>query len=549
MRVKWFPATIVCIISLLLASALSAQQPVNKFRLSVRAGLMSGSEEYQLEKTAQGFHLTGITRMEQQGRSVEMKQELTLAPDRSLLRYKLEVQVGPQSQSVEAWPEGNAIQMRAVTAGQTQERTHELRPHTIVMDNLIASHYQVLLDTFAGQVAGNEDWWVLVPQQLAAVTGKLSAAGEEEGSLAGQPLRLRKYTINLGGVLIDFWAEASTHQLMRIFVPLQDVELVREGFALAPKPAAEEAPPSAFIAREVSFLSGELKIPGTLCLPAEHSGRLPLVVFVHGSGPHDRDETIGPNKPFRDLAQGLAAAGIASLRYDKRTFAFRTQIDPKTLTLDAEVIDDAVAALHFAQTLPEVAPRQVFLLGHSLGATLAPYIAVRAPHLRGIILMAALARPIDETIADQIAYRLRVAGQSEAAIAQQIEEMQKAFARVRSGEAANSEMIMFAPASYWRDFMQRNIPAAIRESPVPLLILQGGKDYQVKKADYDLLWQALADKPDSQREFHWFADLNHLFIPVAGESTGAEYGRPGHVDLQVIETIAHWIRQQLARTP
>ena len=180
---------------------------------------------------------------------------------------------------------------------------------------------------------------------------------------------------------------------------------------------------------------------------------------------------------------------------------------------------------------------------------MAPYIARRAPQLRGAILMAALARPIDETIAGQTAYRLRVAGQPEAVIAQQLAELQKAFARVRAGEAPDTEMIMFAPASYWRDFMQRNIPTAVGEAKLPLLILQGGKDYQVKQADYDLLRQALADKPPSQAEFHWFADLNHLFIRVPGESTGAEYGRAGHVDPEVSETVVHWIGQQRARTP
>ncbi len=59
-------------------------------------------------------------------------------------------------------------------------------------------------------------------------------------------------------------------------------------------------------------------LPATLTLPSGE-GHFPAVLLVAGSGPNDRDETIGPNKPFRDLAQGLAAADIASLRYDKRT--------------------------------------------------------------------------------------------------------------------------------------------------------------------------------------------------------------------------------------
>ncbi len=50
-------------------------------------------------------------------------------------------------------------------------------------------------------------------------------------------------------------------------------------------------------------------------------GPYPAAVMVQGSGPNDRDETIGPNKPFRDIAEGLSSDGIAVLRYDKRTYA------------------------------------------------------------------------------------------------------------------------------------------------------------------------------------------------------------------------------------
>ena len=66
---------------------------------------------------------------------------------------------------------------------------------------------------------------------------------------------------------------------------------------------------------------------GTLSMPAG-DGPFPAVVLVHGSGPNDRDETIGPNKPFKDLAWGLASQGIAVLRYDKRTKAHASQFTP-----------------------------------------------------------------------------------------------------------------------------------------------------------------------------------------------------------------------------
>ena len=98
------------------------------------------------------------------------------------------------------------------------------------------------------------------------------------------------------------------------------------------------------------------------------------MVLVHGSGPNDRDETIGPNKVFKDLAWGLASRGVTVLRYDKRTYAYATKFDEravKSLTVQGEVIDDALAALQLLLNREEIDPQRVFLLGHSLGATLA----------------------------------------------------------------------------------------------------------------------------------------------------------------------------------
>src|SRR5690554_1224314 len=97
--------------------------------------------------------------------------------------------------------------------------------------------------------------------------------------------------------------------------------------------------------REFSVGEGELALPGTLAMP-EGEGPFPAVVLVHGSGPQDRDSTIGPNRPLRDIALGLAGRGIATLRYDKRTrmYPIAASFDPD-FSLDKESTDDAVAAV------------------------------------------------------------------------------------------------------------------------------------------------------------------------------------------------------------
>jgi uncharacterized protein len=362
---------------------------------------------------------------------------------------------------------------------------------------------------------------------------------------------LRQFVLEAGGNLINVWADAATNGLMRVTVPIQQVEIVRDGFVPRAAPAPATVGAAAFLERDVTVANAGVELPGTLCVPAAPPGgaghRMPLVVLVAGSGPNDRDETIGPNKPFADIAHGLAAAGIATLRYDKRTLVLRGtgRLNAATITVDQEVIDDAVAAIALARTLPEVDSGRVYLAGHSLGGTLAPLIAARVPagELRGVILLAPGARPLDAVVEEQTAMRLGLTGQPAGEIARQLQALRDGFARVRSGAAADSEIVFFAPAHYWRDLFARTPLETLRGLPLPVLVLQGGKDYQVTKADYDLVAAALAAKSVALRELHWFPGLNHLFIAVPGEgpSTGAEYGAAGHVDAAVVAAIVQWI--------
>ncbi|HEX7581092.1 MAG TPA: alpha/beta fold hydrolase [Thermoanaerobaculia bacterium] len=527
----------------LLGSTLGAAE-TNRFRLQVGAS-MSGTDEYTIARTADGFVVAGNSRRTAGGQTIEMKLGQNLAPDRSLRRYALQTTTPSGQQTVDALRDGGTVEMKVVATGSPRSRKVPFTPGAVLLDNLVTAHFQLLLDQIGGKPP-TEPMTFLVPQALVAVPGKVALEGEEAGTLDGKPVRVKKYSIELPGVLELVWAEAEANLLMRVEVPLQKVEMVREGFALAPKvssPPAGPAAPLSFTERDLKFPSGSLSFPATLCLPAGAKGKVPVVVLVHGSGAHDRDETIGPNKPFRDLARGLAAEGIATLRYEKRTHAFLAQINPSTLTLDDETIDDAVAALAFARTLPEADPGKVFILGHSQGATFSPVIAERGK-ARGAILMAAMERPVDQTIQEQIAFQGKRAGKPDEEIAKQVDGLKKTFARVRSGEAPDQEMVFLANALYWRSFLSHDTLAELRRLQAPVLLLQGGKDVQVLKVDYDLARQALAGKAPEMAEAHWFPDLNHLFFPVEGDPTGAEYGREANIPAEVIRTIGAWVRKQ-----
>jgi hypothetical protein len=329
--------------------------------------------------------------------------------------------------------------------------------------------------------------------------------------------------------------------LMRVVLsPAQEVV----GFWVGPvpdgAPSSSPTPPYADTARfreDAERVGAEpWVLPGTLSIPAG-GGRHPVVVLVHGSGPHDRDASVGGTKVFRDLAWGLATRGVAVLRYEKRTKEHGTRMGPD-VTVESEVIEDALAALELVRSHASIDPERVYVLGHSLGAQLAPEIARRDGRLAGAIMLAASARPIDAVMIAQLEYLaglpLNATPEAQARLGSALAQVRRLMAR----EAPPSEVVLGAPASYFYALAERDDIAEAVRLDIPLLLLQGERDYQVTMQDFGLWQNALKDRPAT---FRSFALLNHLFVAGSGPATPTEYGQPGFVAEDVIVTIHDWI--------
>lgn len=300
--------------------------------------------------------------------------------------------------------------------------------------------------------------------------------------------------------------------------------------------------------REVTVSCDGFSLPGTLTLPAEASRRrVPCVVLVHGSGSNDRDETIGPNKPFRDLADGLAARGIATLRYDKRTFVYKQRSVPtgRELDYDTEVTDDAVAAVALAASLPEVAPDSVYLLGHSLGGTLAPRIAERSGRLAGIIILAGLVRSLGDALVEQVEYILSLQGGLSDEARSQVETLRRQVENMKRLDTfeynASLPLPMGIPASYWRMALQYKPAEVASRLSLPMLVLQGERDYQVTMIDFGL-WQVNL-MFNSRATFKSYPQLNHLMQEGEGKAVPAEYQQPRPVAREVIDDVARFVHR------
>jgi len=318
----------------------------------------------------------------------------------------------------------------------------------------------------------------------------------------------------------------------------------------APWTPPEYAHPDSFTEVPATVGQDPLKLTATLSLP-KGKGPFPAVVLVHGSGSTDQDESIGPNKPFKDLAWGLASRGVAVLRYNKRSFQYPASFKGKQFTLEEEAIEDAKAAVAELAARPDIDPKRIFVAGHSLGAMLAPRIAQEDPQVAGIAIMAGNSRPLEDLIVEQVKYEVGLSGPATPNGEEQIAMAEKTAADMRNPNLTSEQTVSFLgiplPGSYILDLRHYDQVRTAAGLKIPILVLQGARDCQVRLADYEGWKKALAG--DSRSTFHLYPNLYHLFIPVPASdttalSTPADYQVPGHVAPEVLADIAAWIEAQ-----
>jgi uncharacterized protein len=322
---------------------------------------------------------------------------------------------------------------------------------------------------------------------------------------------------------------------------LTPADAARPATGWQPPPYAD---PGRFDEQEVILGEGPLAVPGTLTLP-KSAGPLPGLVVLGGSGPVDRDSTIAKSKPLKDLAWGLASRGVAVLRFDKVTYAHPEQVkSDRNFTVADEYLPHAVAAVRLLRSHPAVAADRVFLAGHSLGGTIAPRVAAAEPSVAGLVILAGGTEPLQWAAVRQVRYLASLdpatAADSQPAIDAMTAWAEHVDSPGLSLQTPDDELPFAVPAPYWLDLRDYDPVATAAALGKPILICQGGRDYQATVADDLSRWQAgLGGRPDVTIRIYP-AD-NHFFFPGAGPSSPAELAAPQHLDPELAADVSDWL--------
>ncbi len=282
---------------------------------------------------------------------------------------------------------------------------------------------------------------------------------------------------------------------------------------------------------------GEYELTGVATLP-KNTEDYPVAVLVQGSGSSDYDETIGANKPFKEIAHTLAEKGIASVRVNKR-FYQKPELATADITIYDEYMDDIYAAVDYAKVNIS---ENVFIIGHSQGAMSAPKIATDTG-AKGFVMMAGTIRGLEDVIYEQnFAIIDNMDNLSEDEKLTMKRQVADEVAKIKELKEGDTDVVMGIPASYWLSLRDLNAEEILTTTELPALIMQGTADFQVSyEVDYQKMERLFGDRDNII--FEAYEGLNHLFMPqtLPGVMDVSEYERENHIPDYVLNDITDFI--------
>ena len=527
-------------------------------------------ETYTLEfDSATGYLLNSQGAIAANGQAVTLGQQTQYDHNFRPLTYAMAIEMPDEPVFASAQMGAEDFEM-VVRRGLSVESTKVTEIENLaLLDNNLIGQFAVLLLAIRDETL-DRNFTAAIPQALLSLPARVAGPNSVTFYSGDAEFQGKQFDLHLGDTEISL-IEYEGH-LVGVANRNQgtigyDISICPSGMTFDVETEVEAV--EGAIGREVVFASGDLALAGTLRLPDTNETSYPAVLFIHGSGPVDRDgNAMNPETGavvmemdiYLQLAAALSDVGFASFRFDKRGVG-DSQGDA-SLASRADLLDDAQAAIEALRAQPEIDASRIILVGHSEGGYLAPILAVDDPEIAGVVLLASAARALDEITRWQVETLLAqqgVEGEAmEAALAQQDQYI--AFVKASRGKWADYTVAQLQQEIPWLDettaSQLKSTPLALswlREhylaTPAdtivqlqdPVLIISGEKDIQVPSSEAQLLIDLLTTAGNNDVAAFVFPDLNHLlrYHPEEPNLTYRHLDEP--VDPRVTVTIQEWL--------
>jgi dipeptidyl aminopeptidase/acylaminoacyl peptidase len=518
-------------------------------------GEQIGTETFTIRNESMGESSSVLT---VNGQTVNIK---TRTEYRDTHAAAFELEYGP-SMKMKVSVNGAEVKMTG-----SQESTTQTDPQALFLENNVGYQYYFLVRRYDRQKGGVQQFKMFVPSIMQTLPVSL----EWRDSLTSAPGKASEFEVYraviAGAINADIVTDTSG-KIIFMAVPSQKVETVRGDYprvkiqairlllSLAPKKASVDysAPADApFTAEEVTINAKGFTLAGTLLLPKVAAGArpFPAVITITGSGQETRDEPVpipGLEKYgiMRQVAETLAARGIAVLRVDDRGVGSSTGLETLQTATSRDFADDVRAEVAYLRSRPEIDAKRIALLGHSEGGNIAPMVAADDPQIAAIVIMAGSAKRGDQITIEQLNEMLeRNTTMTAEEKNKQRAEQQEIINAVRTGGDL-SKYPAQVRLPWIKEFWTYDPLPTIRRVRQPVLILHGALDRQVTVEQAGMLEQAARAAGNHDVTVRLFPNLNHLFLPA---KTGAfsEYSTlsTSTVGEDVLKILGNWLETKL----
>jgi pimeloyl-ACP methyl ester carboxylesterase len=432
-----------------------------------------------------------------------------------------------QASTVKTTFTGTQAASEIVQEERSFQKTDTVAAQTIVLPNLIFGTYEALAARLSTAAPGAAFRVYVAPQAEIDVT--LGAVSTERVSAPGRTFEARKHALTFanpnGPLAVDVWTDGA--RLMRLAIPSVGLEVIRDDVATVAARTSSHFRPSD-VDVKIPILN-TFYLAGTLSKPADAAPttKLPAVVLIAGSGPLDRDETVAGIPIFAQLANALADAGFAVVRYDKRGVG-QSGGRSESVTL-GDYADDVVAAVKFLEKRKDIDPKRIALVGHSEGAAVALLAARRYGKVKAAVLVAGPGTTGADLILEQQQRAFEAAKIPVADRAAKVELQKKVHAAVLSGkgwDGVPDDVRRQAESPWFHSFLAFDPATVVPKVEQPLLVIQGALDTQVPPHHAEKLGalaNARKDKKLPKTDVVVLPGLNHLLVP-ARTGDVSEYG-------------------------